>query len=434
MTRSSMSNLFPRLAAVALGIACASMASAPAARGSTPTIAITEFANDAGAPQATLDTLGNAAYQALGQGGKFTPVGGGPLKAKSTTGGDLLVSAIDSAKKVGADEIVTADLLSASGGSITYRLSAYRVDPMAFIHSGTFTQSSMTPAALTAGFATNIATLHAPRTASGTIYSLDQGIKGDFGEATGAQLGDVYNVVRDGQKVAQAKVVGIDLNSASLEIVNASAGYKPRIGDQLVGVGPQPPIPPAAHTNANTFSIWALAAATGAALLALGNNHGQGATIGPKPSPTSTSIGGFSVSPASQSGSPPNESFTFNFSQPVNTSGITFATPTFVSFEKTNGGTVIVPPNTPVTILGGPYPTFSSGNQTLTINTTTLLPNDKVTFTFNSTIISTLGVALTPTNIQFTAAAARIPAARVRPLPPPVHHAAVTPVKPKGKP
>ena len=145
--RSSTSTLLPRLAAIALVVTCAAIASAPAARGSGPTIAITEFANDAGAPQATLDMLGQAAYAALGQGGKFTPVGGGPLKVKSWTGGDLLASAIDAAQKVGADEIVTADLLNASGGSITYRLSAYRVSPMAFIHSGTFTQSSMTPAA-----------------------------------------------------------------------------------------------------------------------------------------------------------------------------------------------------------------------------------------------------------------------------------------------
>ncbi|MBV8459913.1 MAG: hypothetical protein JO009_03390, partial [Candidatus Eremiobacteraeota bacterium] len=195
----------------------------------------------------------------------------------------------------------------------------------------------------------------------------------------------------------------------------------------------QPAIPPAAHTNANTFSIWALAAATGAALLALGNNHGQGATIGPAPSPTSTGVGGFLVTPTGQSGSPPNESFTFNFSQPVNTSGITFATPVFVSFTKTNGGTVTVPPNTPVTTLGGPYPTFSSGNQTLTINATTLLPNDKLTFTFNSTIVSTLGTALTPTNISFSAAVAHIPYARVH-APAPAHAGSVRPPTPKGKP
>ena len=433
MTRPSISNLLARLAAIVVVVACAALASAPAAQGSAPTIAITEFANDAGAAQSTLDTIGNAAYAALGQGGKFTPVGGGPLTAKSSTGGDYLVSALDSAQKVGADELITADLLTASGGTITYRLSAYRVAPLAFIHSGTFTQSSMSPAALSAGFATNIATLHAPRTSSGTIYSLDQGIKGDFGEATGAQLGDIYNVVRDGQKVAQAKVVGLDLNSANLEIINASNGYKPRVGDQLVGIGPQPAIPPAAHTNANTFSIWALAAATGAALLALGNNHGQGATIGPAPSPTSTGVGGFLVTPTGQSGSPPNESFTFNFSQPVNTSGITFATPVFVSFTKTNGGTVTVPPNTPVTTLGGPYPTFSSGNQTLTINATTLLPNDKLTFTFNSTIVSTLGTALTPTNISFSAAVAHIPYARVH-APAPAHAGSVRPPTPKGKP
>jgi len=374
-------------------------------------MAVTEFTNDAGAPQSTVDALGNAAYAAIGQSGKFTAVGGGPLKVKSAYGGDLIVSALDAAKKVGADEIITTDLLSASGGTVTYRMSAYRVDPLAFIRSGQFTQSSLAPASLTAGFASNLATLHAPRTALGSIYSLDDGVKADMGESSGAALGDMYNVVRDGQKVAQAKIISIDLNSDTIEILNPTPGYKPRIGDQLVGIGPLPAIPPSAHTNADTFTILGLLVATGAALLAIGH-HGEPATIGAVPSPTSSAIGGFLVVPGGQSGTPPSETFTFTFNQPVSTAGISFSTPTYVSFQKTNGGTVIVPANTPVTILGGPTPSFNSAGTMLTISATTLNPGDVVIFSFTSSIMSTLGVALTPTNITFTAAVAHIPLAK----------------------
>ncbi len=410
MTRQSKPTFLARLAIIALVFLCASIAAAPPAASEGPTIAVTQFSNDAGAPQSTIDALSHAAYAALGQGGKYTPVGGGPLQVQSWTGGDLLGSAIDAAQKAGAAEVITTDLQSVSGGTVTYRLSAYRVDPLAPIRSGTFTQSSLSPQALTAGFATNFATLHAPRIASGTVYAVDgNNLKADFGEATGAGLGDVYNVVRDGQKVAQAKVVAIDLNTATLAPENATAGYAPRTGDALVGVAPQPPIPPAAPTNANTFNIFALAVATGAALLAIGH-HGQPAgSSGPAPSPTPSTVGGFSVSPGPQSGTPPSESFQFIFSQPVNTAGLTYTTPTFVSYEKTNGGTVTVPAGTPVSILGGPAPSFNTANTTLTINATTLLPGDIIIFSFTSAITSTLGISLAPISIQYTASVARHP-------------------------
>ncbi len=401
--RLTQFTIFWRLVAIALIFVSASVAAIPAAGGSGPTMAVTAFNNDAGAPASTLNTLSSALYAAVDQSGKFTAVGGGPLEVTQVTGGDLIVNALDGAKKAGAEEIVTADLISASGGSVSYRLSAYRVDPLTFIRSSLFTQSSLSSQALTAGFVTNLATLHAPRTAVGSIYSLQNGVQADMGESSGAKLGDEYNVVRNGQKMAQAKIVAIDLNSATVDIMNPVAGYKPAVGDSLVGIGPSPPIPPAANTSVNTFSIVGLVVATGAALLAIGH-HGQPATIGsPQPSPSPTGIGGFSVSPSGQSGTPPSETFNFNFTQPVNTSIITFTVPTYVSYEKTNSGAVITPAGTPVTNLGGPTPSFNSTGTTLTISATTLNPGDQLIFSFTSSILSTLGVALTPTNITFTA-------------------------------
>jgi hypothetical protein len=220
--------------------------------------------------------------------------------------------------------------------------------------------------------------------------------------------------------MAEAKVITVDLNSATVEIQNAAAGYKPAIGDQLIGIGTQPAIPPAVRTGANTFSIIGILAATGAALFAIGH-HGQPAGAGPIPSPTSSGAGAFNVSHSGQTGNPPSETFTFTFSQPVNTAAITFSSPTYVSYEKTNGGTVITPAGTPVTFLGGPTPTFGAWNTTLTINATTLNPQDHVIFTFTSAIKSTFGVALTTTNITFFASVAHHPAPqmhRVNPVPP----------------
>ncbi|HEV2878247.1 MAG TPA: hypothetical protein VGW96_01595 [Candidatus Eremiobacteraceae bacterium] len=422
MKRQSQSAILSRLVGIALIFACAAIAAAPQARGSGPTVAITEFANDGGAPQSTVSTLGNALYAAIDQSGKFTAVGGGPLSIKNPLGpgGDPLVPALDAARRVHAEEIITTDLISVSGGTITYRLTAYRVDPILFIRSQTFTQSSLAAASLTAGFVTNLSTLHAPRTAVGTIYSVTNGIKADMGAAAGFNLGDQFNVIRSNQKVAEAKIVSIDLNTATIDISNPSAGYKPAIGDQLVGIGVQPAVPPPPRNNVNTFSIIGILFATGAALLALGHPV-QPAQPLPSPSPTSSGAAVFNVIPSGQSGVVPTESFMFTFNLPVNTAGVVFTTPTYVSYEKTNSGIVKNPPGTPVTNLGGPSPTFSSGNTVLTINANTLNPGDVVIFSFTSAFTSTTGQSLTPTNVTFTAAFARHPLVlhRVNPAPPP---------------
>lgn len=434
MKRLFQSAILWRLAAIALIFSCAGIAAAPQALGSGPTVAVTEFSNDAGAPQSTIDAMSNALYQAVGSSGRYTTVGGGPIKVPPFATGPNLVGALTEAGKVGAEEVIISNLVGVSGGSVTYRLTAYRVNPVAFIRDQVFTQSSLAGASLAAGFVTNLATLHAPRTAIGTIYSVTHGVQADLGTAAGFNLGEQFNVVRTEQRMAQAKITSIDLNTATLEISNPASGYKPQIGDQLVGVGPQPAVPPAQRSGVNTFSILGLIAATGAALLAIGH-HGQPAGAAPAPSPTSTTIGGFSVTPSGQSGSPPAETFTFTFSQPVKIppGGIPFSNPSYISYSKTNGGIVITPANTPVTNLGGPTPSFNSANTVLTIGpTNTLNAGDVVTFAFTSLFQSTFGVSLTPTNVTFIASVARHPAALIRGKPVRQQGGVLVPAAPQG--
>ncbi len=421
--RQSQSGILSRLAAFALIFSCAIVAAAPQARGSGPTVAVTEFTNDGGAPASTVTVLGDALYAAVDQSGKYTAVGGGPLKiANPMREGDSLVNALDAARRVHAAEIVTTDLISVTGGTITYRLSAYRVDPVAFIRSQIFTQSSLAGPALTAGFITNLSTLHAPRTAVGTIYSLIGGVKADMGAAAGFNLGDQFNVVRSSQKVAEAKIVSIELDVATLDIYNASPGYKPQIGDQLVGIGVQPAVPPAARSNPNTFSIIGILFATGAALLAI-HHPSAGAPPVPSPLPSSSSSSAFTVSFNSKTGTPPSESFIFIFNQTVNTAGIVFTNNTYVSYQKSNGGTVITPAGTPVTNLGGGPPSFSAGNTQLTINSSTLNPGDVLTFSFTSAIKAVGGASLTANTLTVSAALFHIPIPQARggnpvPVPP----------------
>lgn len=416
VTRQSQSAFLSRLAAFALIFLCAVIAAAPQARGAGPTVAITEFTNDGGAPASTVSALGNALYAALDQSGKYTAVGDGPLKITNPMReGDSLVNALDAARHVHAEEIITTDLISVTGGTITYRLSAYRVDPVAFIRSQVFTQSSLAGPSLTAGFVTNLSTLHAPRTAVGTIYSTDGAVKADMGAAAGFNLGDQFNVVRNSQKVAEAKITSIDLNTATLDIYNASAGYKPQIGDQLVGIGTQPAVPPAPRSNPNTFNIIGIIFAAGAALIAIHHPTGS-APPPPSPSPTTSGATSFTVSFTSKSGSPPSESFVFTFNQTVNTAGIVFTNNTYVSYQKTNSGNVITPAGTPVTNLGGPPPSFGAGNTQLTINSSTLNPGDVIMFSFTSSIKDVFGDSLLPNTLTVSAAYAHHPVPQARPI------------------
>jgi hypothetical protein len=404
--RLFFSSIVWRLAIIALIFLVADLASSPAVMGSGPTLAVTTFQNVAGAPGSTVGALSSALYQAIDQSGKFSPAGGGPLDVHPALDGSVTGSAVNAAEAAGANEVVIGELLSASGGDVVYRLTAYRVAPLAFIRSQVFSQSSLANASLAAGFVTNLNTLHAPRAAIGTIYSVTEGVRADTGSAYGFQLGQQFNVMRNGQKMAQATISGLAEDSATLDITNATNGYKPAVGDQLIGLTPLPALnPPAAHqNNSSGLTIFGIIAATAAALFAIGQHGTPGAANqGPLPSPSI--IGGFNVACGTQIGQgSPNQSFSFTFSQPVNTSSVSFSVPTQIYFT-----TSVSSSQEPLTALGGTQ-TFSSGNTILTVTGTNMVPGQQITFFFTGGVLDTLGVALTPQSCGYTQTIFRKPA------------------------
>lgn len=414
MKRLSFSTLTWRLAIIAVIFAIGGIASAPPVLGSGPTMAVTTFTNGAGAPAGTVSAMSSALYQSVDQTGKFTAVGGGPLAVKPALDGSVTGPAVAAAARSGAEEVVIGELVSASGGSVVYRLSAYRTAPLAFVRTQIFSQSSLAGNSLTAGFVTNLNTLHAPRTAIGTIYSIDNGIHADLGSVNGFQLGQQFNVMRNGQKMAQAQITGLEADSATVQISNAVNGYKPAVGDALVGLQPLPPLTPV-HHGGNSFSIWGLIAATGAALFAIGA-HNQAGMAGQGPQPSPSSIGGFSVTCGTQIGQgTASQTFTFIFNQQVNSAAINFTTTQFAFFT-----TSVSSSQEPLTALAGPQPpTFDSTNTILTVTGNNLVPGQTISFNFTSAIMSTFGIALTPNTCNYTLSRYHHPAAKVRP---PIHN------------
>jgi hypothetical protein len=413
------SAIFWRLAVVALIFLIADLASAPPVLGSGPTLAVTEFNNGAGAPASTIDAMSSALYQSVAQSGKFTQVGGGPLKVDPAMDGSLMGPAINAAQNAGANQVVIADLISASGGSLVYRLSAYRIAPLAFIRDQVFSQSSLSAPALAAGFVSNLNTLYEPRTAIGTIYSVDNGIEADIGAVYGFKLGDEFNVMRDGQKMAQAKLTSIEDDWGTVEIINPVNGYKPQLGDVLVGMQPLPAINPAPRGEPNSFSIIGLLVATGAALLAIGQ-HGQAAPVSNAPPVSPTPGIGFTVACGTQVGQgTPSQTFTFIFSQQVNTSSVNFSSPSQLYYT-----TSVSSSQEPLTALGGTQ-TFDSTGTILTVTGFSLVPTQGITFSFTSGILSTSGTALTPSSCSFTLSTTHHPTAGVHiPLPSTPHNPA----------
>jgi hypothetical protein len=406
-----------RLAAVAIIFVIADFAGAPPVLGSGPTLAVTNFQNTAGAPGGTLNAMNSALYQSVDQSGKFTAVGGGPLSVQPALDGSVMGPAIDAASKAGANQVVIGELISASGGSVVYRLTAYRVAPLAFVQSRIFSQSSLSNASLAAGFVTNLNTLEAPREAIGTIYSVDGPIKADLGSVYGFQMGQQFNVMRNGQKMAQAQITGIEEDSATVEISNASSGYSPQVGDVLIGLQPLPPLTPPMKGEPNSFSIIGLVVGTAAALLAIGH-HGQAAAANTGPVVTPTPISGFTVSCGTQTGQgTPSQSFEFTFSQPVNTSSVTFSSPSQIYYE-----TSVSMSQEPLTALGGTQ-TWDPTDTILTVTGTAMVPGQMITFYFTSGVLDQASAALSPSSCGYTQSVHRKPASATHvPLPPQPHH------------
>jgi hypothetical protein len=376
-----------RLLAISAVVAVAGVAAtplAPPARGDAPLrIAVYGFQNSASAPAATVNAMGVALYQAIASSGKFTAVGGGPLPLKLDVSGSSFQPAIVAASKVGADDVVVGNVVQIGGGTISYSLSMYRVVDVALVRSQIFTQNypASDARSMGASFASNVATLEAPRTAEGTIYSTYNGeLDADLGTAEGFHLGQRFNVVRMGHKVAEADITKISDSYAVVTISNATPGFKVAMGDHLVGLDPQPAVI-SPHENTSVFSPLYALVGVGLALLAVGH-HGQEAAIVPGPIP-SGSPGAFTVTSLTVTGTEQTQPITFIFTfnspfdatvyDPANNFALAFCNVT------SQGGT-----NLHLSFLGTStyLPTPTAATTLQIISDGILSQTDHVTFTF----------------------------------------------------
>jgi hypothetical protein len=378
-----------RIVSITTGLALIAAVSTPSAlpaRGDAPLrLAVTTFQNQAAAPASAVTAMSAALYQSISSSPAYTATGGGPLPIKQDLAGGSFGPALDAAAKAGADEVVVGNIVQFANGQAYYSLSVYRVGSVMLVRTQVFTQSypPSDARAMAAAFASNIATLEAPRTPVGTIYSTYNGeLDADLGSAEGFSLGQHFNVLRDGQKVAEADITRISGSYAVVSIVNASAGYKPAIGDRLVGLNAQPPILTPPGNGGSGFNPLVLLLTAGVALLAIG--HG-GAPAAANPQPTSTGTGGlFTVSGLQTSGAPntPPITFTFTFTQPFDSTAFDPANNTSLAYVQisSQGATFLK-----LTTLGnatyGPTPTAAT---TLTILAPggVIQANDHVAFTF----------------------------------------------------
>lgn len=341
-----------RFVAAAIGLvvigAVAAPGAGPARGDGMMSVAVNTFQNEAGAPPKVISDLSSAAYRAVSSSGKFVAKGGAPLGYETTLTGDPFLEALRAAAKVGADELLLGSVVQIGGGQVYYRLSLYRVAPVTFIGSQIFSQT-YPPGdanALAAALSNNLATLSGPRQALGTIFSVTAGPVGDVGTEDGFSLGDRFNVLRNGQKLAEATISSIRDDQASLTITNPVSGYKPMVGDRLVGLRALPAVLPA-RPNKSSFTAIGFLAAVGGALLAIGH-HGQPGTPGGSGTP-GPGASPFSVQPQPVQVSLPQATFPFIFTNTLSSTSITNI-PAFVTYVQVNtqlpGNQATSPPQT----------------------------------------------------------------------------------------
>jgi len=382
-------SFFFRIVSITTGCALIAAVSAPAAmpaRGAAPVrLAVSMFQNQAAAPASVVNAMSAALYQSISSSPAYTAIGGGPLAIKQDLAGGSFGPALDAAAKAGADEVVVGNIVQYANGQAYYSLSVYRVDNVMLVRSQVFTQSypPSDAHAMPAAFASNIATLEAPRTPMGTIYSTYNGeLDADLGSAEGFALGQHFNVLRDGQKVAEADITQISGSYAVVSIVNASAGYKPAIGDRLVGLNAQPAILPPPSNGGSGFNPLYIILSAGIALLALG--HG-GSPAAANPQPTGTGSGGlFTVSNLQTVGTPlsPPITFTFTFSQPFDSTLFDPANQTSLAYvQLTSQGSTFLKLSTLGNVTYGPTPTAVT-TMTILAPGGVIQSNDHVAFTF----------------------------------------------------
>ena len=381
-------SLFYKVVSISTCLAVVAMTASPSgtpARGDAPLrLAVTTFQNQANAPAAVINAMSASLYQSISSSGGFTAVGGGPLDIKRDVSGGSFGPALDAAAKVGADEVVIGNIVSYANGQAYYSLSIYRVTNVMLVRSQVFTQPY--PAAdshsMAAAFASNIATLQAPRTAMGTIYETDNNeIDADLGTSQGFSLGQHFNVLRNGTKVAQAEITKISDTYAVVTIINPSPGYKAAVGDRLVGLDAQPALLPPPNTASKFNPLWLILGA-GIALLAIG--HG-GTGVAPNPQPTITGGGGvFTISGLQVTGNPQQQpiTFIFTFTQPFNTTAFDPSSNLSLAYAQiTSQGGSFLRINTlgPVTY----FPSNTAATQmTLVTAGSIIQANDHISFVF----------------------------------------------------
>jgi hypothetical protein len=382
-------SFFFRIVSIATGLALIAAVSAPSAlpaRGDAPVrLAVTMFQNQAAAPASVVNAMSASLYQSISSSPSYTATGGGPLPIKQDLIGGSFGPALDAAAKAGADEVVVGNIVQYANGQAYYSLSVYRVGSVMLVRTQVFTQSypPSDAHAMTAAFASNIATLEAPRTPMGTIYSTYNGeLDADLGTAEGFSLGQRFNVLRAGQKVAEANITQISGSFAVVTIVNASAGYKPAIGDRLVGLNAQPPINTPPGNGGSGFNPLVLLLTAGVALLAIG--HG-GAPAAANPQPTGTGTTGlFTVGGVQTTGTPllPPITFVFTFTQPFNSTIFDPANQISLAYVQISSqGSTFLKLSTLGSVTYGPTPTAAT-TMTILAPGGVIQGTDHVAFTF----------------------------------------------------
>jgi hypothetical protein len=277
---------------------------------------------------------------------------------------------------------------------VYYRLSLYRVAPMAFIRSQVFSQPYPGNAGtLAAGISSNLNALAAGHRGMGTIYSTTAGARADLGTEDGFSLGDTFTVTRNGQQMAGATITSITDDDALVSFSNAVPGYQPQVGDALTSSKSMPPLP-SQHARGG-FNVLALLAAAGGALLAIGH-HGQPAAFCSSCVAPSPSAGTFFITGFTPNGQPPTGTITFTFSQGVSSTS-QVAIPAQLSYAffvlQPIGGTATTPP-APLSSFG--QVTFDPTGTILTLGEqgSGLVVGEKYQITFTSLITSITGSTL----------------------------------------
>lgn len=425
MNRKFYLTTMSRALALLAALACAAVAivpGVPAARGAgAVSIAVVGPENSGGVTPAILAQVGQAIYDGIVSSGRYDVRGGGPLKIQVGLDGDSLGAALAAASRAGADQVVVSDVLKLANGKIVYRMSIYKVSPVTFGRSQVF-QQAFPPSdqrVFASQFGHDLASLEAPRTNTGTIYAVSaSGILSDTGAANGFHLGQRFNVVRTGKKVAEAQISQITDVNATLQILNPSPSYQPQVGDLLISQEPGPAIPVSTdlHSGGNgALDVIALIVGAGAAILALGH-HGNPATqVCPpptpsgagcvSPSPTGTGAGSFTVILSSVSAPNPRQpTFTFTFSKPVQGSATFNFSDTTKIYVLDQVPPAPAGPPGPLTGFAGATATaaFDGAGTTLTVTVTgALTPGHAYFINFTSAVTATDSTMLTPASFRY---------------------------------